>query len=99
LRRFDIEAQAAAALDHPNIVSIFHVGQCDGSPYIVTELLQGETLRTHLNRGSARVREVLDWGKDLARGLGAAHDAGIFHRDLPNWGYHPRESSDEHRVG
>ena len=82
LRRFDIEAQAAAALNHPNIVSIFHVGQCDGSPYIVTELLQGETLRTRLNRGSVRVREVLDWGKDLARGLGAAHDAGIFHRDL-----------------
>jgi serine/threonine protein kinase len=99
LRRFDIEAQAAAALDHPNIVSIFYVGQCDGSPYIVTELLQGETLRTHLNRGSVRVREVLDWRKDLARGLGAAHDAEIFHRDLPNWGYYPRESSDEHRQG
>jgi|SRR5579859_934332 len=82
LRRFDIEAQAAAALNHPNIVSIFHVGQFDGSPYIVTELLQGETLRTRLNRGSLRVPEVLDWGMDLARGLGAAHDAGIFHRDL-----------------
>ena len=82
LRRFDTEAQAAAALNHPNIVSIFHVGQCDGSPYIVTELLQGETLRSRLNRGPVRVREVLEWGKDLARGLGAAHDAGIFHRDL-----------------
>jgi len=82
LRRFDIEAQAAAALNHPNIVSIFHVGQCDGSPYIVTELLQGETLRSRLNRGPVRVREVLEWGKDLARGLGAAHDSGIFHRDL-----------------
>ena len=82
LRRFDIEAQAAAALNHPNIVSIFHVGKCEGSPYIVTELLQGETLRSRLNRGPVRVREVLDWGMDLARGLGAAHDAGIFHRDL-----------------
>ena len=82
LRRFDIEAQAAAALNHPNIVSIFHVGQYDGSPYIVTELLQGETLRDRLNRGPVRVREVLDRGKELARGLGVAHDAGIFHRDL-----------------
>lgn len=82
LRRFDLEAQAAAALNHPNIVSIFHVGQYDGSPYIVTELLQGETLRNRLNRGPARVREILDWGMDLARGMGAAHEAGILHRDL-----------------
>lgn len=82
LRRFVIEAQAAAALNHPNIVSIFHVGQCDGSPYIVTELLHGQTLGTRLNNGPVRVREALNWGLDLARGLGAAHDAGIFHRDL-----------------
>lgn len=82
LRRFDLEAQAAAALNHPNIVSIFHVGQYDGSPYIVTELLRGETLRNRLQKGPARVREILDWGIELARGLGAAHDAGIVHRDL-----------------
>jgi hypothetical protein len=82
LRRFDLEAQAAAALNHPNIVSIFHVGQYDGSPYIVTELLRGETLRNCLHKGPVRVRDVLDRGIDLARGLGAAHDAGIVHRDL-----------------
>src|SRR6266849_296361 len=51
LRRFEVEAQAAAALNHPNIVSIFHVGEHDGSPYIVTELLQGETMRDRLRRG------------------------------------------------
>jgi WD40 repeat protein len=82
LRRFDLEAQAAAALNHPNIVSIFHVGRYDGSPYIVTELLQGETLRERLRKGPMRLREVLDHGVELARGLAAAHDAGIVHRDL-----------------
>ncbi len=82
LRRFELEAQAAAALNHPNIISIFHVGQCDGSPYIVIELLQGETLRDHLRKGPMRLREVLDLGVELIRGLAAAHDAGIVHRDL-----------------
>ena len=82
LRRFEQEAQATAALNHPNIVSIFHVGQYDGSPYIVTELLQGETLRDRLRKGPMRLREVLDFGVELARGLAAAHDAGIVHRDL-----------------
>jgi serine/threonine protein kinase/Tol biopolymer transport system component len=82
LRRFEQEAQATAALNHPNIVSIFHVGQYDGSPYIVTELLQGETLRERLRKGAMRLREVLDFGVELARGLAAAHDAGIVHRDL-----------------
>src|SRR5271165_5012202 len=82
LRRFEQEAQAAATLNHPNIVSIFHVGQYDGSPYIATELLQGETLRERLRKGPIRLREVLDYGVELARGLAAAHDAGIIHRDL-----------------
>ena len=82
LRRFEQEAQATAALNHPNIVSIFHVGRHEGSPYIVTELLQGETLRERLRKGPMRLREVLDYGRELARGLAAAHDAGIVHRDL-----------------
>jgi hypothetical protein len=82
LRRFELEAQATAALNHPNIVSIFHVGEYNGSPYIVTELLQGETLRDHLRRGPLRVREVLDLGIEFTRGLAAAHTAGIVHRDL-----------------
>ncbi len=82
LHRFELEAQATAALNHPNIVSIFHVGQHDGCPYIVTELLQGETLRDRLRRGPMRPREACDCGIDIARGLAAAHEAGIVHRDL-----------------
>jgi Tol biopolymer transport system component len=82
LRRFEREAQATAALSHPNIVSIFHVGKFDGSPYIVTELLQGENLRDRLRKGSMRLREALDCGVELVRGLAAAHGAGIVHRDL-----------------
>ena len=82
LRRFEVEAQAAAALNHPNIVSIFHVGEHDGAPFIVTELLHGETLRDRLRRGPMRLREVLETGVNIARGLAAAHDAGIVHRDL-----------------
>jgi eukaryotic-like serine/threonine-protein kinase len=82
LRRFELEAQATAALNHPNIVSIFHVGEYNGSPYIVTELLQGETLRDRLRRGPIRLRETCDFAMDMARGLAAAHDAGVVHRDL-----------------
>lgn len=82
LHRFEQEAQAAATLNHPNIVSIFHVGQYDGSPYIVTELLHGENLRERLRHGPMRLREAIDVGVDIARGLAAAHDAGIIHRDL-----------------
>src|SRR6266478_8576728 len=82
LRRFELEAQAAAAMNHPNIVSIFHVGEHAGAPFIVTELLHGETLRDRLRRGPMRLREVLETGVNIARGLAAAHDAGIVHRDL-----------------
>jgi serine/threonine protein kinase len=82
LRRFEVEAQAAATLNHPNVISIFHVGQYDGSPYIVTELLQGETLRERLRHRAMPLREVLDTGGSIAHGLAAAHVAGVVHRDL-----------------
>ena len=82
LRRFELEAQATAALNHPNIVSIFHVGKYEGSPYIVSELLNGETLRDRLRKGAMRLREALDVGVELVFGLTAAHGAGIIHRDL-----------------
>src|SRR5215831_13723543 len=82
LHRFELEARAAAALNHPNIVSIFHVGQYNGSPYIVTELLHGESLRERLRHGPMRVREAIDACIEIGQGLAVAHDAGIIHRDL-----------------
>lgn len=69
-------------LNHPSVVSIFHVGEYGGSPYIVTELLHGVTLRDRLRHGPIRLREVLETGMDIARGFGAARDAGIVDCDL-----------------
>ena len=82
LRRFEHEAQAAASLNHPNIMSIFHVGEFEGAPYMVTELLQGETLRARLDHGRLRLRESIELACQVAYGLAAAHSAGITHRDL-----------------
>ncbi len=82
LRRFELEAQAAAALSHPNILSILHIGEHGGSPYIVSELLEGETLGDRLSQGPMRRREAVDVAVAVARGLAAAHEKGITHRDL-----------------
>ena len=82
LRRFQLEAEAAAALNHPNILSIHAVGQQDGSPYIVTELLEGETLRERLRHGALKLRDSIDIAIQTAKGLAAAHEKGIAHRDL-----------------
>jgi Tol biopolymer transport system component len=82
LRRFELEAQAAAALNHPNILSVFHVGQQHGVPYIVTELLEGETLRDRLRRGVLSPKAAIDFVVQVAQGLAAAHAKGIAHRDL-----------------
>ncbi len=82
LRRFEQEAQAAAALSHPNILAIHHFGTCDGVPYLVTELLEGETLRAKLKGGPIAFRRSIDYGVQIAHGLAAAHEKGIVHRDL-----------------
>lgn len=82
LHRFEQEANAAAALNHPNILSIYDIGQQDGSPYIVSELLDGETLRERLRSGPLPLRKAIDYGQQIASGLAAAHDKGIVHRDL-----------------
>ena len=82
LRRFQLEAEAAAALNHPNILTVHQVGQQDGISYIVTELLQGETLREKLRRGPLPVRAAVDYAVQIAHGLDTAHESGIIHRDL-----------------
>ncbi len=82
LRRFQLEAEATAALNHPNILSVFHIGQQDGSPFIVTELLEGETLRQRLRHGALKLRDAIDIAIQTAEGLAAAHEKGIAHRDL-----------------
>src|SRR6201997_1208868 len=82
LRRFEQEALATAALNHPNILAVFDIGTNDGSPYVVSELLEGETLRDRLRGGSTAVRKTLDYALQIAHGLAAAHEKGIVHRDL-----------------
>src|SRR5277367_2408806 len=70
--RFEQEARAASALNHPNIVSIYDIGQDDQTPYIVTELVDGEPLRSVIARGPAPARKIIDIGKQIADGLAAA---------------------------
>jgi eukaryotic-like serine/threonine-protein kinase len=82
LRRFELEARAAAALNHPNIVAIYDIGLDEGAPYIVCELLQGKTLRKRLLEGALPVRQALDYSRQIVQGLIAAHDRRIIHRDL-----------------
>ena len=82
LRRFEHEAKAAGTLNHPNIVAVYDTGQHDGSPYIVSELLQGETLRDRMATGALGTRKAVEYGVQIARGLAAAHEKGIVHRDL-----------------
>src|SRR2546425_3006419 len=82
LHRFEQEARAAAALNHPNILAVYDIGTQDGSPYIVSELLEGESLRERLRSGALSLRKVADYALQIARGLAAAHDKGIVHRDL-----------------
>jgi serine/threonine protein kinase len=82
LRRFEQEARAAAALNHPNILAVYDVGVHDGAPYIVLELLDGEMLRRRLAGGPLPVREALDFAVQIAHGLAVAQERGIVHREL-----------------
>src|ERR1700687_3663202 len=82
LNRFEQEAQAAGALNHPNILSIYHIGTHEGAPYIVSELLGGETLRERMAGGALPQRKAIDYALQIAKGLAAAHEKGIVHRDI-----------------
>jgi serine/threonine protein kinase len=85
LRRFEQEARAAAGLNHPNILAVYDVGAHDGAPYVVSELLEGQTLRERLASsasGGLPVRKACEFAIQMAHGLAAAHEKGIVHRDL-----------------
>ncbi|HEX4386549.1 MAG TPA: protein kinase [Myxococcales bacterium] len=82
LRRFSREALAAGSLQHPNVVGVFDTGEQQGRPFLVTELLRGETLRQRLARGPVPVDQARAWALQLAAGLQAAHEKGLIHRDL-----------------
>ncbi len=81
-RRFEKEARATAALNHPNILAVYDIGREDGCPYIVSELLEGESLGDKLRAGRLPVRRAIDYALQVVRGLAAAHERGILHRDL-----------------
>ena len=85
LARFEQEAQTAGALNHPNILVIHHIDTHDGAPYIVSELLEGETLRERMGGVALPQRKAIDYGLQIAHGLAAAHEKGIVHRDLVNF--------------
>jgi serine/threonine protein kinase/Tol biopolymer transport system component len=82
LQRFETEAKAAAALNHPNILAVYQMGTYAGVPYLVSELLEGMTLTESIRRGPLPLRRAIDYGVQIAHGLAAAHEKGIVHRDL-----------------
>jgi eukaryotic-like serine/threonine-protein kinase len=82
VRRFEHEARAASALNHPNILTIYEVGACDGAHFIATEFIDGETLRQRMHRAPLTIEESLDIAVQVASAIEAAHEAGIVHRDL-----------------
>jgi dipeptidyl aminopeptidase/acylaminoacyl peptidase len=81
-RRFETEARAAGQLNHPNVLAVYDVGAHEGAPYVVTELLEGETLRERMVGSALSPRRAIDYAVQIAQGLAAAHDKGIVHRDL-----------------
>lgn len=82
LRRFEQEARTVATLNHPNILAIHDIGEHNGAPFLVSELLEGRSLREELNNGALPTRRAVEYGTQIAQGLAAAHDKGIIHRDL-----------------
>src|SRR6266481_8554586 len=82
LRRFEQEARAVAALNHPNILAIYDIGTREGAPFIISELLEGESLHNRLSGVALPVRKAIEYAVQMGQGLAAAHEKGIVHRDL-----------------
>src|SRR5438105_11846561 len=82
LRRFEQEAKAAGVLNHPNVTAVYDIGTAEDAPYVVQELLEGETLRAVLAGGRLSPRKTIDYSLQIVHGLAAAHEKGIVHRDL-----------------
>src|SRR4051794_4340125 len=82
LERFEREARAAAAINHPNICTVYEVGEFNGSPFLAMELLEGGTLKHHINGKPVPLDKLLDWTVQIAQGLDAAHARGVVHRDM-----------------
>ena len=77
LHRFELEARATSALNHPNILTIYDFGAYEGNPYLVMELLEGEELRAQISNGALPVRKATEYAQQIANGLAAAHEKGI----------------------
>ena len=82
LMRFEREAYAASSLNHPNILTVYEIGEQDGDHFIATEYVEGESLRQHRSRAPMELREILDVASQVASALAATHQAGIIHRDI-----------------
>ncbi len=80
--RLEREARLTSSLNHPNIVTVYDVGEVDGQPFIVMELVSGETLHARMASRRMKIKEVVDIAAQVAEGLAAAHGAGVVHRDL-----------------